>query len=723
MQAGPGADLRAGLRAGFKDTLRDGLRVGLRGGTAALALMLPAMATAQDTLGTIVLEAEEDAGTGPVGGIANPVTTTGAGTPTPLNEIPQSVTVIGSEALEARNVTTVGEALRYSAGVFSEVYGDDGDYDWHFIRGFQSDQTGVFWDGVQNLSYGFGSLYVDPYTLERIEVLRGPASVLYGGSNPGGVLNYVSKRPGGRVRELTFGANDAGRVWTGIDWGDDLGQGRAYRLTARIEGGDTYDDFNDGVRGVVAPGLSFTLDSGTKVTLLGNYTHADEQHSGGTFLPYYGTVVPADFGTIDPETNFSDPDWDYYDRRQGALTAIVEHEFGNGWSLGATGRIAHAEIEEGYFYPSGYDGFQPQPGDAGQLSLGAFTHDSTLDAYEGDLHVAGDITTGGVRHDLLVGIDARRFELDQTQTSNFTFTADPLDPTAPGTPVMGDPYIDGVTTQDVFAIYAQDQLRFGQGWIATANLRHDWVTTETRGLTEFVREDSETSYRAGLAYEFANGLTPYAAASSFFLPTIASPAEGVTKPESGDQIELGVKYAPAGMDAFVTASVFRIDRENVITGTFGNYSQLGEVRSQGVEVEGHYGFGNGVRLQAAATMLDLEVTEDANLDLVGNSPVLIPETQAALRLDYDFDGGLQGLSLGAGLRYQGESWADEANTLKVGTATLVDLYAGYDWDNGWGLDLAATNIGDEAYVTGCRGLVTCSYGAGRQISLDLTRRW
>ncbi|SER53688.1 iron complex outermembrane recepter protein [Tranquillimonas rosea] len=698
----------------------------LLSGTALTAMCLPLAVAAQTTvLDTIYVSSPGEDPTGPVDGAVNPATETGMKTGTPLTEVPQSVSVVDSEELGTLNTTRASEALRYVPGVTTDVYGDDSDYDWHYIRGFQSDQTGVFWDGMQNLGFGFGSFYVDPFSLERIEVLRGPASVLYGGSNPGGLLNYVSKRPGERVRELTFGVNDAGRAWTAFDYGDTLDGGASYRFAARIEGGDTYDDFNDGLRGTFAPSFSFETDAGTEVTVLANVFLADEQHSGGSFLPYYGTVKPTDaFGRLGTETNYSDPDWDSYERRQATLTTIVEHDFANGWTLEGTGRLGVADIEESYYYPFGY-GFAAQPvDDTGALSLIAFEHDTLVRTAQADLRLTGDAQTGAVAHELLFGLDARFWELDQTQASGTSFpTADPLDPVAPGTPELGDPYIDGTTRQRQVGVYAQDQLRFGAGWIATANLRHDWVSTETNGLTAFERDDSETSYRAGIAYEFDSGLVPYLSVSSFFLPTIASPAEGVTEPESGQQTEAGLKWAAPSGNAMATLSVFRLDRENVVTGVSPNLSQLGEVRSQGIELEGRYDFGNGLTVHGAATVLDQEITEDADAALVGNTPTLIPDRQIAVRADYAFAGQLDGLTLGAGLRYQAESWADEANTTEVPDATLVDLHAGYAWDNGWQGNLAVTNVADERYVTGCQDLFTCSYGAGREVSVTLSRKW
>lgn len=671
-------------------------------------------------LGTLILRNQEDA-TGPVGDDTNPPTVTGSKVPVTLNEVPQSVSVLGRDEIERFGANRTSEALRYTAGVTSDVFGDDNDYDWLRIRGFQADQTGIYLDNAQNLSFAFGSFFIDPYTLERIEVLRGPSSALYGGSNPGGIVNYVSKRPGGRIRELSVGVDDATGGWLEFDMGDDLDGDRSYRVTGRLEGGDKYDAFNKGWRGTLAPSFRFTTDGGTEVTLLANIHVADEKHNGSTFLPYFGTVEPtAQFGFIDPDANFSDPDWDSYKRRQASVSAIVEHEFDNGFTFTGIGRLGVAEVKERYYYPFGYAGYATTPSDAqGTLSMIAFEHDTLVKTAQTDLRYYGTVQSGAVEHDLLFGLDARYYELDETQASGFG-TNRVVNPLAPGIPILGAPYQDATTKQDQVGLYVQDQIRWGNGWLATLNLRHDFVNTRQDGAGAFSRHDSETSYRAALAYEAENGFTPYLSYSTFFNPLIASTTSGVTDPETGDQIEAGFKWAPDGGPFSLTAAAFRINRENVVTGVFPNQSQLGKVRSDGVEIEGRYDFGNGLQLAAAATFLDVEIRDDSNLALIGNTPTLIPESELSLYGSYEFSGSLKGLQIGAGIRHRGESYADPANTRKVSSATVYDLFASYDFTDRLSGQFSVTNVGDKRYVTGCQDLYTCSYGSGREISVSLT---
>ena len=411
----------------------------------------------------------------------------------------------------------------------------------------------------------------------------------------------------------------------------------------------------------------------------------------------------------------------------------MEHGFANGFTFTGIGRLGVASVEESYWYLNGYlpsfpASVTPQDPD-GTLNLVAFQHDSLVRTAQTDLRLYGTVETGAVSHDLLFGLDARFYELDETQASGAA-TVRGVAPGDPGTPTLFAPYRDGQTKQTQVGLYAQDQLRWGGGWIATFNLRHDWLDTEQTvrsGFGDpFERDDSETSGRVALAYAFGNGLTPYATVSNSFSSGISAPSILVPEPEpeTARQYELGVKWAPEGGPFALTGSVFHLDRENVIAGVFPvAQQQIGEVRSRGVELEGRYDFASGLTLAAAATWLDVEIKDDPDAAIIGNTPFLDPDLQLNLSGSYAFAGGLEGLSIGAGLRHRSDSYADLENTRKVGDATLLDVSMGYAFGDNLRADLAITNLADERYVTGCQGLNVCSYGSEREISLAISHRW
>ncbi|OLP59287.1 ferrichrome-iron receptor [Xaviernesmea oryzae] len=703
------------------------------------ALAQEAGSAAQATqLETITVEGRGDAaGTGPVDGYVAKRSTAGSKSGADLVAIPQSVSVIARQELEDRGVVTkVDEALRYTAGVTSQPFGTDADTDWFYIRGFDATQTGVFLDGLNLYSYGFGGFQIDAYGLERVDVLKGPASVLYGGANPGGIIDLVRKRPDDTPsREVEIGVNNFGNAFFGFDVNDKATDDGVvtYRVTGKIAGGEQETDYSNDLRGFIMPQITYKPDDATSLTVYAMISGLDQRHTGNGFLPYEGTVTSAPFGRIDRDSFFSEPDLDKGRADQQIVGTEFKHEFDNGWIFSQSLRYAHLDKHEVLFYPYGYVN-TTDPSNAGyyQLNRIGFEHDTKVSSFAIDNRLNGTVTTGPLSHELLVGLDYKHYRLDQVQAvPAWPAAATPIDPVDPiyglPQPDISGTYLDQVLTLRQLGLYAQDQIRFGNGWLVTLNGRHDWVDTESdaRIGTSYSANDSASSGRAGLAYEFSNGVTPYVSAATFFNPLIGTAYNGgALKPEEGHQVEAGVKYAPSFMDALLTASVFHIVKQNVaLTRPDFLQEQLGEVTSTGVELEGKVNLNRNWRALASYSYTDLEITEDLNPALIGKRPYLIPTHQAAFWLDYLVtDGAADGLSLGAGLRYQGKSYADNLNQFEVPDALLVDAAVRYE-KNGWGAALNVANLFDKDYVSGCQGVSTCGYGAGRTITLKLSKKF
>lgn len=701
--------------------------------TALAALLVPALAQAQDATAPAVLapvtvegDRSADTATSPVRGYVPGRTATGSKTDIPLEAVPQSVSVIGREEMDDRGAQKVDEALRYTPGIFTQPFGPDSDTNWIFIRGFQATQTGIYQDGLQLYSYGFGGQFVDSYTLERIEVLRGASSVLYGGSNPGGLVNYVSRRPGDTpVRSVEAGINQHGTAHLGLDVGGAIDPTLSYRLTGRIAGGDGYTDFADGFRGTISPSVKWSPNERSTLTVLSNYTDFDETHNGGAFLPYVGTVKPAPFGRIDRKSNFTEPDIDTYRRRQASIGYEFEHRFDNDLTFRQNARYGYSRVHEVSVYPFGYNGFSAVPTDPDNLlSRINFEHTTKVNTFLIDNQLESKWQTGPVAHTALVGVDYKYFKMDQLQASG---SATPISAT---NPVYGAAqgqrfsYIDQELTMGQLGVYLQDQMRFGQGFLVTLNGRYDIASTDADGTPAYDGKDGKFSGRAGLAYEFANGLTPYVSASTFFNPVLGSSAvAGVFKPETGQQVEVGVKYRPAWMDAIFTAALFDLTRTNVVTGPFNAETQLGEVNSRGIELEAKANITPNLKAVASFTALDLDIKKDANPALIGKTPYIVPQVQGSAFLDYTFrESALDGVSVGGGVRYVGSSWADNENTLKVPAATVFDARIGYK-PAAWGVNLAVTNLFDKEYVASCQTQFSCGYAEGRTALLTVNMTW
>ncbi|MBB4105919.1 TonB-dependent siderophore receptor [Rhizobium borbori] len=494
-----------------------------------------------------------------------------------------------------------------------------------------------------------------------------------------------------------------------------------------MAGGNNYSDESEDLRGFIMPQLTVKRDDTTSLTVWAYASGLDQVHTGNGFFPYVGTVVDAPFGKIPRDAFYGEPSIDTGRYNQEMLGFELEHETDNGWKLSSNLRYGHLYKHEEGPYLYGYVGGSPTAPDYDLYRIG-FEATSKVDTLGIDNRAETEFELGATDHKLLAGIDYKYYRLDHIQAC---CGATPISAT---NPVYGVPqganfvYIDQIITQQQIGGYVQDQIRFADGWLVTLNGRADFVTTKTDdhlASTRYDYDKSALSGRAGLAYEFANGITPYASVGTFFNPTIAPSATPNNEPETGEQFEIGVKYEPTIIDGVLTASLFQLNRKNVIVTDPATFlaSQIGEVQSRGVELEGKVNLNENWKLLAGFSYTDLEVKKDIVPAYVGKSPYLVPDVQASLWLDYAFTGNaLEGLSIGAGVRYQGESWADRANTLKVPDATVFDVALRYK-KSGWEGAINVANVFDKDYVKGCGGENTCGYGDARTVTLKLSKTW
>ncbi len=696
-------------------------------------------------LDTVVVDGGGEAGAGRTGtSAASPATgqrssgvTTPAGATTALKgagsqrAAPQVVSVIGRDQIEERNVQSVDEATRYSAGVLGQKFGANNRLDWFNIRGFPAETDGLFLDGLGLFSTAFASWRIDPVTLDRIEVLRGPASVLYGGTSPGGIVNLVSKRPstdpGG---EIEVGVNEWGQGYTSLDATGPLDADKvwSYRLDAKIFGGDNFADEGDTFEGVVAPSINWSPDADTSFTLYGYYQRDDSNNTPG-FLPYVGTVEPAPYGRISRKLFTSSLDVDEFERDQAMIGYEFEHRFDETFTVRQNARYAHLDSTYQVVYGFGY-AFGGAPTEIGRLN---FRTTPEADTVTIDTQGEARFETGPVSHVAIAGVDYRWFRIDDDQAFSFGTNLDVLDPDYDAVqPPVGAPYIDNKQTLNQTGLYLQDQMTWDK-LVVTLNARYDFLDTELDnrlpGGLDNDGDEGQLSGRAGAAYLFDNGITPYVSYSTFFTPVLGVDADTGKPFEAGDgeQIEGGVKWEPQSFDGTFTASLFDIKRRNVLTrDVVGGRPfvdvQTGEIRSRGVELEANLNLGYGFSLLGAYTDMDLEVTESSGLDL-GKVPPATPEEFASLWLGYEVQSGAaKGLKLGAGVRHVGKSYADRANDFEVPDYTLVDAAVSYETDS-WRATVAADNLFDKRTVSCGPDENSCFYGDARKVSASLAYKF
>ncbi|NPD15527.1 TonB-dependent siderophore receptor [Xinfangfangia sp. D13-10-4-6] len=710
----------------------------LLAGSTALSCLFAAPLLAQNlvqdlaqddtvALGTITLEV---AGAGAVGDVGNPFTLSGMKTATEITDVPQSVTVVGRETFGKQQVRKVDQALLDVAGVQSQLYGYDSDTNWFYIRGFASSDTGAFMDGLSLFSYGFGTFYIDPFLLERIEVLKGPASMLYGASSPGGLVNYVSRLPdGSEGTTLSFSANSESQARASVEGSGTNGDDLAWRYGIQATRQDGYGMFDAGFEGVAYGAVTKSFDDGSKLTFHLSYTDMDEDHVGGSFLPYYGTAAPGPFGYFDEYYNGGNPDADTYKRKQLIATGIYRRDIGE-WQMVDTFRVGYTDLKELYLYPNGFTSGQiPTP--SADVNRFVFAHDSYATILQNDLRFTRDFDTGSVRHKVLFGLDARQYRLDQQQAFAVGTPLDPVNPVySVAQPTALFTYIDNVSTQRQLGLYAQDQIEWGDGWIATLNGRFDvvWSEMDNNLGADLKRRDDAFTWRVALAKRIGD-VTPYVTVGTYFNPQSLSEYSLRAEPETGHQAEVGVKWA-LSENSLITVSAFDITRkdvsQNYVNGGNFDSNTLGKVRSKGIEVEANVALNEELRLRMAATRMDVTIEKfTGNSAFDGKTPQSVAERFGNLQLAWS-PAAVEGLELRAGTRYLGSSWADNANTLKVGDAWLYDIGASWNFAETWTADLNVTNLTNERYTASCQtsfGVSACWQGEGRVVTLGVSTRF
>ncbi len=722
---------RSGKRAPCRRLLRTAL---LSGTVAGLAVAAHAQnqndpsPSAPAELPEINVQGRGASMLGDTNGFVSRRDATATKTDTPLREVPQSVSVINREQLDSRQVQSLGEALRFTAGVQSETFGADPHVDWFSIRGFSTNDTGLFLNGLR-VSPGVTALSPEPYGLERIDVLKGPASVLYGQNAPGGLVNLVSKRPTDTAfQDLTLLGGSYGRVQGQFDLGGPVGtDGKwSYRLTGLARGAGSQVNRVPNDRLFLAPAITYRITPDTTVTLLTSFQ--DDHSAGQQFLPSEGTVFGNPNGRI-PTRRFTGEDqYNKVDKFQMNLGYEFEHRFNEVFTVRQNARFARIDYNQRQVYGLG---FRP---DLATLNRQAYGQDVRANVYAVDTQGQARFATGPLAHTVLGGFEYNRIT---NATVNRSATATPLNLFRP---VFGalqpelSIYTNSYQTQNLYGLYAQDQIKLDR-FILTVGGRQDWVTTDTRdrltgGLGSASQSDSQFTYRVGLGYEAPLGFTPYVGYARSFQPVAGVNAAGATfRPTKGEQVEVGIKYQPVGLASVVTASAFDLKQTNVFTTDPTdplNTVQTGQVRVRGFEVEAQVNLMAGLNVLAAYTFLD-PIVSRAGDGTQGNDVGAIPRNAASGWVDYAFGEGspVAGLSFGAGVRYVGSSQASNQNLFKVRDRTLADLAVRYDFgfSGRWRLAVNVNNLFDRTFVAQCSGVSFCYYGARREVLASLGVRW
>jgi iron complex outermembrane receptor protein len=688
-------------------------------GSGALNLR-PAPAAGTTTLPEVKVTANggQETSTGPLLGYVAKRTTTGSKTDTAIIEIPQSISVITADEISDKGITTLTDALAQTPGVTVNPYGfDSRALDWVVLRGFDGWYTSNYRDGlIQNVGINFLGVQTEVYGLERLEVLRGPSSVLFGKGDVGGVVNRVSKLPSvDAPREVVVQTGSFGRKQVAADFGgalDDEGK-LLYRVVGVGLDTGTQEKYPNGERmdqqrQYLAPSLRWQISPRTSLVMQAEYLR-DDSSDDVQFVTANGV-----------RTNVKEGDPNYSRIKSGtdAVGYQFEHKLDDGWMVQQKMRYARRTMDK-HHISSGLDV------DDVTLLRTARHEIESVDELTIDTSLQGTVQTGSVSHKLLFGLD---WDNSRADWRRFVGAAPSLDIR---NPVYGinipEPTNKNADTQiktTQLGLYVQDQIKFDKHWGLTFGLRRDHVKTDTSdylNAEKTAQSDKATTGRIGLNYLIGNGWAPYISYATSFVPNIGIDAAGNNyKSSNGRQVEMGIKYMPEDSPISFAAALFNLEKTNVLSydPAADETRQIGKIRSRGLELEAKAALSRQLRLTASFTALDLSVRESANPDEIGKTPVLTPEVTSSLWLDYVVaDSSLRGLSFGSGLRYIGKRWNEETNVTSEPSYTLVDAAVRYD-TGPWRFALNASNLFDKQYFNGGR-----SYYRGMERSILLTARY
>ncbi|MGF1569541.1 MAG: TonB-dependent siderophore receptor [Nodosilinea sp.] len=627
-----------------------------------------AVVGAEDDAIQVVVTGEQDEGYNPRSA------STATRTDTPLRDIPQSIQVVPQQVLRDQNVTNINEALQNVPGVVTTT-SSRRTVSAFQIRGFTADQfsgNNLLRNGLRETGFTFMETSPD---IERIEVLRGPASVLYGQSTPGGTVNLVTKQP---LRDPFYAVDATVGSYSfyrgAIDLSGPLNDSRtvSYRLNAAYLDRESFVDFFNLRQYTIAPVVSVAFGAHTRFTVEGEYT--DRRRFGGEGpLPAVGTLLPNPNGRIPRNRNISEPE-------ESAFHSIsrvgyrLEHEFNDNWS------IQHAfqwkrfrfEVDREIFATS----FDADNRTLNRRSNSRLDGGTNRSIYSLNTNLTGRFSTGSINHQLIFGIDLGRY--DGFNPSVVFRDAAPIDVF---NPIYGQPLKPIAFTTDpngffldTLGFYLQDQVTLAENLKLLLGGRFDLVRNTDRDFqtnNDTIEWSNAFTPRVGIVYQPIEPISLYASYSRSFTPLEGTTFEGdLFQPERGTQYEIGFK-ADVNDRLSATLALYNLTRSNVLTADNrpgvppNQFSiQTGEQRSRGFEISVQGEVLPGWNILAGYAYTDARVTQDNRLP-EGNRLPNAPENTFNLWTSYELqEGDLQGLGFGLGLFFVGDRQVDFANTIQ-----------------------------------------------------------
>ncbi|MGQ3320381.1 TonB-dependent siderophore receptor [Pseudomonas brassicacearum subsp. neoaurantiaca] len=673
----------------------------------------------------IVGNADYESAQGPVKGYHATRSASATRTDTAIHETPQSISVVSRDVVEDLGATRLQDALDYAGGVGrGNNFGGQG-LTTFTVRGFT---TGEFYRNGFPINRGYPNM-PDANTIERLEVLRGPATMLYGRGDPGGTFNVVSKQPLAE-RTVTLGSqvSDQGMRRGTLDASGPLDEeGRlAYRLNVIGEGGDTFRDHVETERYGVAPVVTWQVNDTTRLTFEGDFMRNNAPLDRGV------THYAGQRGTASRDTFFGEKDAGKLHNDNNMLQVRFEHMLNDDWTLAGGTQWLDGTLQGNAIEGNGIA--------ADGRTLGRNFNYRKLEWTDRDtqLNLTGHFSTGGFEHTLLTGIEYEDYDYQSIiQRSSGAVGAYPIDIFDP---VYGQPRpaLTRTPTNDqenlkTFGVFVQDQVALTERLKLLAGARFErfeheyesFVPQNPPGSRNWNVTDSAVTPRLGVIYDLTDTVAVYANTARSFKPNSGASREGGGfKPEEGKSYEMGVKWEALDRQLSVDAAVYQIEKRNVLTtdpvdSTFS--VAAGEVRSRGFDLNVAGNLTPEWRVIGGYAYVDAEVTKDINIPS-GTRLLNVPKNTFSLLNVYEFqDGGLKGLGLGVGAKYVDErAGQTAANAFSMDSYTVVDLLGYYKVNERIRLNLDLKNLFDADYEEGAFGNVYAYPGAPRTVQAGIS---
>ncbi|HDS1736913.1 TonB-dependent siderophore receptor [Pseudomonas sp. BP8] len=645
---------------------------------------------------------ERERADGPVVGYKATRSASATRTDTALHETPQSISVVPKDVIEDTGATRLQDALDYAGGVGrANNFGGQG-LTTVTVRGFT---TGEYYRNGFPINRGYPNA-PDANTVERLEVIRGPATSLYGRGDPGGTFNVVSKQPLAEPK-VTVGSqfDDQGMHRATLDATGPLSEdGRlAYRLNVLGEGGESFRDDVESERYDVAPVLSWQATDSTRIVFEGDFMRNNHPLDRG--LTRYTTQS----GSASRDTNIWEKGSDNLLHNDNNMAQLrFEHLLNDNWTLAGGMQWLDGTLKGNAVEANG----APADGRTLQRNFNYRKLEWTDRDYQ--LNLTGHFDTAGFAHTLLTGIEYEDYDYKSIiQRSSAPYLIDIYNP------VLGQPRpaLNATpTTYDkenlkTWAAFVQDQVALTERLKALAGVRferfeHDYddFLSTTR---DFSKAENAVTPRFGLIYDLTDTVAVYANTARSFKPNSgASLQGGGFDPEKGKSYELGVKWEALDRQLSVDAAIYHIVKENVLTrdpaDPTGTYSiAAGEVRSRGLDINIAGNITPEWRVIGGYAYVDAEVTEDNTL-AKGTRLANIPRNSFSLLNTYEFQDGLaKGLGLGVGIKHVDDREGQTAAvTYTMEQYTVVDLLSFYQLNEHVRLNLDVKNVFNKGYDEG-----------------------